>query len=77
MTVMASRPCGSAREHADMGEEKPGGCGGDGGFEVLGEASASAEPGLMSIRPRSLSSRGVAGYAGTGISGSKFTLVTM
>ena len=28
-----------------MGEEKPGDCGGDGGLEVLGEASASAEPG--------------------------------
>ena len=28
-----------------MGEEKPCGCGGDGGLEVLGEASASSEPG--------------------------------
>jgi len=28
-----------------MGEEKPSGCAGDGGLEVLGEASASAEPG--------------------------------
>src|ERR1700733_11093789 len=45
MSVMASSPCEPAREHADMGEEKPGGCGGNGGLEVLGEASASAEPG--------------------------------
>ena len=32
-------------EQADMGEEEPCGGAGNGGFEILGEASASAEPG--------------------------------
>ena len=37
--------CEASGEEAEIGEEEPGGGALDGCFEVLGEASASAEPG--------------------------------
>src|SRR6266567_7836283 len=37
--------CESAGEQSHVGEEEPCGSAGDGGFEVLGQASAAPEPG--------------------------------
>src|SRR4030088_948531 len=45
MKVKGSSSCGSSGEEADAGEQQPGGSAGDGCLEVLGQASAAAEPG--------------------------------
>src|ERR1700719_952362 len=42
---MLSGPCKTAGEHADAGDGDPRLRAGDSGFEVLGEAAATAEPG--------------------------------
>src|SRR5260221_3937937 len=45
MNHVQSSLCESAAEEAQIGEPNPGVGTGDGGFEVLGQASAAAEPG--------------------------------
>lgn len=42
---MVSSPCDVSGEPADVGDEDPGDGAGDGRLEVLGEATAAAEPG--------------------------------
>ena len=39
-----SDPCQASGEEAQIGEKKPGGGTGDAGFEILGQATAAAEP---------------------------------
>src|SRR5215471_5430643 len=46
---MRSGPCKTAREHADAGDCDPRLRAGDGGFEVLGEAAATAKPGKSAL----------------------------